>query len=157
MTNDLTHSKSPRLAGLMKMTGVERTDWSPAELGAVLRHQLAAPLEYDLRTLAPGGERTINEMTASIAVGPRPRSFGDLVTHPRPPLDLLALMKDFARNGRDDGSLPAEVGTVLYYAAITLGLLRHNARITKLDDQSLEKGIEWASAVPWLDPNVKGL
>lgn len=141
----------------MKLTGEERADWSADELGAVLHHQLQAPLEYDLRTIAPGGEQTIAQMTAAIAIGPRPRSFADLIVHPSPPLELLTLMKDFARSGRDDGSIPAEVGTILYYAAIVLAIVRHNTRITKLDNNSLSSGIAWAAAVPWIDPALRQL
>jgi hypothetical protein len=75
--------------------------------------------------------------------------------HPAPPLELIGLMKDFARAGRDDGSIPTEIGTVLYYAAIALGMIRHNARITKLDDDSLKKGIAWSAAQPWIDPELR--
>lgn len=155
--HSLNHSRSRPLASLMGLSGDEPPAWPPGELGAILRHQLAAPLEFDLRTLAPGGERAVSEMTASISAGPRPRSFGDLIRHPLPPLDLLELMKEFARAGRDDGSLPPEIGTVLYYATITLGLLRHNTRITKLDDNALRKGIEWSAALPWIDDALRQL
>jgi hypothetical protein len=157
MNPGLPKSPARSLAGLMAMTGDEPAAWSPDELGSILRHQLAAPLEYDLRTIAPGGEQTIHNMTAAIRSGPRPRSFGDLIRHPAPPLDLLGLMKDFARTGRDSRTLPPEVGTVLYYAAIILGVLRQNTRITKLDDTSLRKGIEWSIAVPWIDQSLKQL
>ena len=156
MSDSISQTSRPRsLAGLMKLTGDEPASWSPAELGAILRHQLAAPLEYDLRTIAPGGEQTISNMTATIKTGPRPKSFGDLIRHPHPPVELLGLMKDFARQGRDDGTIPAEVGTALYYAAIVLGVLRHNTRITKLDDHSLRKGIEWTMGLPWIDESLK--
>jgi hypothetical protein len=153
--NPFPNSNSNSLAGLMKLTRDEPVAWPSDELGAILRHQLSAPLEYDLRTIAPDGQRTIGEMTAAIKSGPRPRSFGDLIVHPAPPLDLLGLMKDFARGGRDSAALPPEVGTVFYYAAITLGLLRHNARITKLDDATLRKGIEWSAALPWIDDGMR--
>lgn len=139
----------------MKLNEDEHASWSPAELGAVLRHQLAAPLEYDLRTIVDGGERTIMAMAAATTVGPSPKTFGDMIRHQSPPLDLLNVMKDFARNGRDNGSLPAEVGTVLYYTAIVLGVVRHQTRITKLDDHALRKGVEWSLGQPWIDESVR--
>jgi hypothetical protein len=156
-TDPLTKSKNNALASLMGMSGQESAGWSSGELGAILRHQLLAPLEYDLRTIAPGGERSIHDMTAAIISGPRPKSFADLICHPAPPIDLLNLMKDFARTGRDNGSLPAEVGTVLYYAAIALALRKQMTRITKLDDAALQKGIEWCLGLPWIDESLRQL
>ncbi|HZK80546.1 MAG TPA: hypothetical protein VFC46_05745 [Humisphaera sp.] len=150
----LSNASTQSLAGLMGMNGEEPTRWAPAELGAVLRHQLAAPLEFDLRTIAPGGEKTITDLTAAITSGPRPRSFGDLVVHPLPPLDLLRLMKDFSRSGRDTDSLPKEVATVLYYTAISLALLRHSVRITELDNRALVKSIGWCLSQSWVDASV---
>ncbi len=153
----LPRSKARGLAGLMRLDGDEPAGWSAAELGAILRHQLAAPLEYDLRTIAPGGGQTISDMTAAITIGPRPNSFGDLIRHPAPPLDLLRLMKDFSKAGRDSGSLPPEVSTVLYYAAIAVALLRQGNRITELDDRSLRKGIEWCLVQPWMDSDLRSV
>ena len=155
--SSLSSSKTRSLAGLMKLSGDEPATWAADELAAVLRHQLAAPLEYDLRTLAPGGEKTITEMSAKVSSGPRPRNFGDLIRNPSPPLDLLRLMKDFSRAGRDSGSLPPEVATVLYYAAIVVALLRHGARITELGDVALRKGVEWSIAQGWTGDELRAV
>lgn len=148
-------TRSNSLAGLMKFSDASQADWSPAELGAILRHQLSAPLEYDLRTIAPGGQRAIDQMTAAISTGPRPKNFADLIAHPNPPLDLLTLMKDFSRAGRENGTLPPEVGTSLYYVAILLAQFRCNTRITQLDDAALRKGLQWTASLPWLTDEMK--
>ena len=150
----LSNARTQSLAGLMGMTGEEPTRRSLAEPCAVLAAPTRPPpLEFDLRTIAPGGEKTITDLTAAVTSGLRPRSFGDLVALPLPPLDLLRLMKIFpARAGYR--SLPKEVATVLYYTAISLALLRHNVRITELDNRSLVKSIGWCLSQSWVDASV---
>jgi hypothetical protein len=58
------------LLGLLKVAapGQEAgAPWRPEELGAVLRHQLAAPLEAELATLAPGREARVTRWSWSCA------------------------------------------------------------------------------------------
>src|SRR5205823_4989142 len=84
-------------------------------------------------------------------------SFGDLLSHPRPPLELLELTKEFAKTSdtRASSPLPPEVATVLYYAAIVAARLRHGAGITGLGARDLRDGIAWALRQPWLDGRVR--
>src|SRR4051812_49312419 len=117
-----THPRS--LATLLDVGGRDPNFWMPEELKDVLRHQLQAPLLFDLKTVdrevraaadgpasLPGWKRPTPERAPEVAP---PASFGDLLQHPRPPLELLRLTKEFAKasDSRSDNPLPPEVATV---------------------------------------------
>ena len=88
-----------------------------------------------------------------------PRSFADLLRHQSPHLELLELVKDFAKANADhpENGLPKEIAAVLYYACIAAALLRLKARISKLSDADLRRGLRWAAEQPWLDEETKQL
>ena len=50
-----------------------------------------------------------------------------------------------------------EVATMLYYAALGVGLVRFGARITGLDPAALDDGFRWALEQPWLPGELRGL
>jgi hypothetical protein len=131
--------------------------WSPEDLGAIYEHQLAASIEVDFRSLRPGMARSLAELGA--AGGSPIATFRDLFGHPKPPLELLELTKQFAKDcrGNPDGPLPDEVATVLYLAAIAAAMVRCEARITKLDDAGMRHGLHWALRQSWLDPATRQL
>lgn len=131
--------------------------WRPEELGAVLSHQLSAPVEFDLGRL---DARLANRLRlAGAAKGLLLRSFNDLFQHQCPPLELLLLVKDFAKRhiAHPASPLPPEISRVLYFVSISAALARCGRRITRLDDARLRRGIEWAMAQPWVDDRTKGL
>jgi hypothetical protein len=131
--------------------------WRPEEMAAIFRHQMAALLEADLGGLTPPAARRLEAMAA--AQGAPARSFADLLRHPSPPLELLEMVKDFAKTNADhpENGLPKEIAAVLYYACIAAALLRLKARISKLPDADLGRGLRWAAAQPWLDEETKQL
>lgn len=53
-------------------------------------------------------------------------SFGDLLSHPNPPEELLKATKDFAKTCRlgPHKTLPPEIASALYYASIAAALVR---------------------------------
>ncbi len=87
------------------------------------------------------------------------QSFGDLLRQPSPPLELLELVKDFAKANADhpEHGLPKEIAAVLYYACIAAALLRLKARISKLSEADLGRGLRWAAEQPWLDEETTQL
>ena len=87
------------------------------------------------------------------------RTFRDLLTHPQPPVTLLQVTKQFAKAMvcSPESPVPAEIGRVLYLAAILAALLRCGQRITELDTAALREGIDWALVQPWLDPALRPL
>jgi hypothetical protein len=113
---------------------------------------MAVPLEFDLGNVKD---------SATIA-GPRPMlstTFANLLQHPKPHLAMLQRVKRFAKACRNDphGPLPQEVATVLYFASLVAALLRHQQRITSLDDAALRQGVEWVLAQQWIDDSTRSL
>jgi hypothetical protein len=144
LTNAEWETSDPsRLSQLM--AGGDADGWRPEEMGAILLHQLSAPLETGL---IPGGAAPTRQMT-----------FGDLLHHPLPPVEMLQRVKEFAKACKlaVDGPLPPEVAAVLYFASIIVARLRCGQRISKLDDDALRMGTEWARDQPWLDPPTRSI
>jgi hypothetical protein len=150
-------SRAKKLATLMA-TGEERADlWRPEELAAIFRHQMSAPVMVDLGAFDP---RTATRLrTLGEAQGLLLRSFDDLFHHPAPPIELLELVKDFAKANLDhpESGLPREIAAALYYASIAAALVRLDARISQLPDADLQRGLRWAMGQAWLDEKAKEL
>ena len=151
-------SMSPQsLARMMDLDERIGELWRPGELAAILEHQLSAPVEFDFSYL---GEEASQRVRALSSVrGPQIRSFGDLLHHPHPPIELLELTKQFAKDcrKRPDGPLPGEIATVLYYASIVAAITKCGRRISKLDHQSLRYALDWALEQAWLDEKTREL
>jgi hypothetical protein len=153
---DIRMSETQSLANLMYVDPDAQELWETGELGAILEHQLDAPLEFDLIGV---GAAVVGRMRRTFATGEEIRTFGDLLRHPSPPVEILELTKEFAKASRShaDSPLPDEVAAVLYLGSIAAALVRCARRITKLDDEGLRFGLEWALALPWLDDPIRGL
>jgi hypothetical protein len=144
-----------------------RGRWRPDELGQILKHQLEAPLLFDLGTShdpATGGPARAARADEDAPVAADPggtevSNFGELFLHARPPLPLLRLTKRFAKTSdrRQTNPLPEEVATVLYYAAIVAALLRHGQRISRVSESTLREGVDWVLQQPWLSAALRGL
>jgi len=124
--------------------------WNTDELAAILRHQLTTPLHVDLAGLGDAAGRLKEEAAAS---GLLLKSFGDLLAHPRPPLGLLKMMKDFGKACRISpvSAIPREISSIIYFASILAAMTKRTRRITKLSDSDLRKAIRWALEQSWLD------
>lgn len=125
------------------------TLWSAAELASILRHQLAAPLLFDLKREA--GFDTVH--LQQLAVGANIVTFADLLHHPQPPLELLVATKQFAKSSQHhpEAPLPPQIISVLYFTAIFLAHVRCQSRISTLSHENCLAGINWCVSQPWLD------
>ena len=132
---------------LAKLLTLPAAGWNAGDQAAALKHQLAASLLPDLAA-APGAR--VESMSQILGRPGSPQSFGELFTTHAPPLELLELAKQWARQLRKDTTSPLFEGpaTVLYYAAIAAALVRHGKRITSLSDQELREGFAWSAAQP---------
>ena len=144
-------SQDPRaLARLLNIDERRQGRWNADELGQVLLHQLRAPLLFDLASITSTGPN----VTVAKETGGQPASFGELFRHPQPPIELLQLVKEFAKTSdqRENSPLPPEISTVLYYAAILSARLRLNEQISNLSPEALQDGVRWALKQAWLGP-----
>ena len=151
------NSRAKKLATLLA-TGEERARlWRPDELAAIFRHQMSAPVLVDLGTFDPRSATRLRAL--SEAQGLLLRSFTDLFHHPAPPVELLELVKDFAKANLDhpESGLPGEIAAALYYTSIAAALVRLNARISQLPDADLKRGLRWTLEQAWLDEKTKEL
>ena len=161
--SNLPAGNTKLLSGLLSLAddspqAAKSAGWSPAELAAVWRHQLKAPLLVDLGDVAPDAAMTVAQVTQPQRGSLE--SFADLVGHPDPPAELLQLAKEFAKSQRAGAAgtaFPAEVATALYYLSIALPLARTGRRITEMDDAKLRQGLEWGLRQPWLDEATRNL
>ena len=154
---DSSKSEPSSLARMMALDTSTKHDWHRTELGSILRHQLNAPLGFDLGNFAPESRATLDALCQPGSI--QLETFGDLLRHPHPPIGVLKLMKEFAKANRDkpDSSFPTEIATVIYFAAIVVALTRCGQRITGLDDDALRRGVAWVVAQPWVDESTRSL
>jgi hypothetical protein len=148
---------SQRLAGVFDWGTPDDRLWEPAEFRAIVEHLLQSPMQFDLAGLEPGVSGKLARLTES--QGLLLKSFGDLLRHPLPPLELLELTKEWAKANREcpESSLPPEVVSVLYYACIAAALARLGKRITKLSDAQLQTGFAWSASQPWAGDELNQL
>ena len=144
------------LAELMSEQG-GATAWGPEDLAAIFRHQMAAPVQFDLAMLDPCMAERVR--LAARAHGLLLQSFGDLFRHAHPPLKLLEMVRDFAKRSAASaaGPLPEELCTLLYFMAIAAALVHHRRRITRLAPAALERGLTWAAGRTWIDEDARRL
>jgi hypothetical protein len=155
-TPNIRQSDPSLLSDLLHFEKLERP-WQPAELEAVLRHQLAAPVEFDLAGM---GEAVADRLrTLAASQGLVLKSVGDLLRHPHPPIELLEMLKDFAKAHvlHPRSPLPREIAAVLYYASIFAAMSRCDRQITKLDSDRLRAGVAELLPQEWLDQSIRAL
>ncbi|WP_428937016.1 hypothetical protein [Fontivita pretiosa] len=155
--SNLDNADSRRLASIVDLDPSADRVWHPEELGAILRHQLAVPIQFDLAGLAPGAAKKL--ATLSAASGLLLQSLADLLAHPAPPVELLVMLKDFAKANaaHRDSALPSDVAKVVYLLTIAAALVRCGQRITSVSDAELAAGLTWASNQHWLEPRERSL
>ena len=146
-----------QLAALLDLSPDAELLWRDDELGAILRHQLSAPLQVDLINLERG--LAVKVRTLAEAQGLTLKSFGDLLAHPNPPIELLKITKDFAKACRlsAHGALPKDVASVLYFGSIAAALVRCRSRITGLSNDAIREGLRWVLARSWTDAPTRAL
>jgi hypothetical protein len=148
----------PKLLSRMLGAPEEPEAWRPEDLAAMLRHQLAANLSQDMEAALPGARVTELARRGEPAIA----TFADLLFHPRPPLELLTMLKDFAKvggGGAEDAQpvLPRELASVFYFGAIALVTKHWGKAITSLPPERVEAGLLWTLRQSWLDDATRSL
>jgi hypothetical protein len=144
------------LSQLIAFDSEDRAVWPAKELRAMLRHQMRLHLRgFGGRS----GTRTqlIERLTAD--ADPPIQTFSDLLRHPKPPLALLRMIKEFAKRTRDNPAspLPPEISLLLYHGCITAALISWDERISTLSDDELRTGMSWGARQPWVDEATRNL
>lgn len=150
-------SRAQTLAALLA-SGEERAKlWRAEDLGPMFRHQMSAPILVDLGGFDTGTAARLKQV--SEVQGLLLKSFSDLFNHPAPPVELLKLVKNFAKANLDhpESGLPDEISSVLYYASIASALVRLDARISRLPKADLQRGLRWTAELSWLDEATRAL
>ncbi len=131
--------------------------WQDEELKQVFRHQLTAPVQFDMAGFNPDWGERLRLLAA--AEGLLLQSFGDLFAHPHPPVEMLEMVKDYAKRSAASPRrhIPKDVARALYYLAIVSARLRCRQRISSLEDEQLIRGVQWLLDQPWLDDASKSL
>jgi hypothetical protein len=145
-----------KLASLLDEDSSQRI-WSEAELGAILKHQMAIPIAVDLS----GQKKAAAQQLIAVCAGQGMllKSYEDLFEHEHPPFELLKIIKDYAKTclSAKNSPLPSEVASVLYYATIAAAMVRCRRRISTLTDDKLRKGFKWVLTRPWKDKAISKL
>lgn len=150
-------SRAQELSQLLA-AGEERSRlWRPDELAAIFKHQFSAPMLVDLGGFDPRTAARLKMLGE--AEGLLLKSFSDLIHHPSPPVELLELVKNFAKANVDhpESGLPAEVASALYYLSIAAALVHLDTRISQLPDADLERGLSWTRGQGWVDEQARQL
>lgn len=149
--NDVIVNLQSVLSRLIAFDSDGRAVWPAEDLQKSLKYQLAlSPYSEMARQDAPELAHSIDyEKTDEELI----RTFSDLLHHPRPPLRLLRLTKDFAKQHHDNSQspIPPDVSLLMYYGSIVAAMIRWNQRITRLSDDDLRAGLNWVIRQPWVE------
>ncbi|PWU21947.1 MAG: hypothetical protein C5B50_00475 [Verrucomicrobia bacterium] len=159
---ELVSSSTPdQMAKLLKVDPKTSEAWGPDDLRVMVRHQLSAPLDFDLSPSEPatGQEKRFSD-TLTVARELGTRTFSDLYFSPAPPIELLKeAQKFFKRNlsacAKD--SPEWKVAYLFYLLSIVVARIQHRANTSKLQDRDQLRGIDSALAWPWVDAQVRRL
>lgn len=144
------------MSTMLEFDAPHRHDWRPEELRDMLRHQLAAPLQLSLGPMSAEASHAVR--LAKPPVDPL-LSMGQLFHSAHPPLELLKLVKRFAKmcRGERDNPLPSELVMLMYYMSIAVALVRRDQHLSNLSPASLGRGLGWLAAQPWVDAATRGV
>ena len=135
----------------------QRRTWHPQELGAILEHQWNAPLAADLGGLPPERAQFLTKLCDADRL--LLKSYGDIFGHPMPPIELLEMVKDYAKRNMAgaDKELPEDIAKLLYVLSVVVARVRCGKRITSQEDEAVRKNIEAVLIQPWVTPPISGL
>src|SRR5437016_5071845 len=145
------------LARILAQDQPEAALWGPEEMRAMWLHQLRAPLEADLAAIRSPGSSPPSSTSETLAF--KDKSFNDLLLDPNPPLALLKLTKDFAKQTIKDTEDPhlKEIAAVLYYCSYAASMTRCGKRLGGMRSHELKGGFEWAVGREWLDQQTRAM
>ncbi len=153
-------SSAAQLAKIMNLDETTPDVWNDQDLAAMVRHQMEAPLHFDLTSFELKGRRAeARTETLTSAAKARIESFQDLLFHPEPPLETLRLSKDFfkARTKALKKDSPEWQMAYLFYLLSILAAGSRAPQLSNLTPGDLRKATKWALDQKWVDERTKRL
>jgi hypothetical protein len=77
-----------------------------------------------------------------------------LLWHPQPPVEVLRMVKEFAKAGLEGPGMPRELASVFYFGSIGLAL-RGGVSISTLTTERLREGLLWTAQLPWMADGMR--
>jgi hypothetical protein len=147
-----TKTDPPLMSTMLDLHDVHVHEWGPQELKEMLRHQLSVPMQMSLGTLSAEVAHQVKEAQVDPLL-----TLEQLLSHPHPPVELLKLVKRFAKLCMRDreNPLPSEIVMLLYYVSIAASLVRLDQPISELTPASLGRGLTWLSTQEWVTDDVR--
>ena len=150
---DIGKTDPRALSRLLDLDGQFSAEWTEDELSGILKHQLAAPLTFDLESVAPDIEDQLQQINADQETPIE--TFADVLFHAQAPLELTVLIKEFAKQQRDANCLTDQIASLLYVATNCAALRNGDRSVSSLDDPSLLKNIQQLLSFSWLDNRTR--
>jgi hypothetical protein len=153
---EILRSQPQRLRALLEQ-GLAVSNPAAEDLRTVWEQQMNCSMSWDLGCLDPASISRVRMTATEEAL--LLKSLRDLLMHPRPPVELVRLAKDYAKTCLEHprSALPKEMAAVIYYLCIGAALCGCRTRISALSDEEALSGFRWALAQPWLDEASKDL
>lgn len=142
---------------MLNVVGTSESNWLPSDLSDMLRQQLEVPLAIDLVPVVDHAEATISTLNHQISSPPA--NFGEALLSPSPSVEMLNLIKDFAKSLQADpaNQIPVELLKVIYFASIIAARVHAGVAITRLTDTELANGCSWCLRRSWLTDPLQNL
>ena len=157
--NDLTSavydSDAQRLLQIIGVNENTATEWALTDIASIFRHQMNAPLDFDLSAEGPQGATAGSTPIEGDNRGIT--TFGELFRHPAPPIELLKLSKGFFKRivaTHPKNSAEHQVAYVSYLLSVILARRCHGKRISDLKDSTLITGLDWALTQTWVEKSI---
>jgi len=149
---DLTRLRGRQLSTLLEMAVPQRChpeiDAFARALSDEMKRPLAAAWSSDL-----GAVQGVS-LHGSMAR----MTIGEALLTGQASLRACRAIKEYAQSHRrGPSSVPAEVSTVLYYAAIAAGICQHQCTISSLTFNRLHEGLIWCAAQEWVSEDIRAL
>jgi hypothetical protein len=146
-------AESSGLAELFEICVTKAIQWGADDLADVFHHQLGTPLLEKLRPTIEQLQALESGADADALNRKRITTLGDLLSDSRPPLDLLRLVKDDAKEAesRSGDAPPLMVARAVYILTLAVALVRLGERISAMTDSDLLEGFTWIAKQFWID------
>jgi hypothetical protein len=149
-----------QVSKLMRLDETRSEAWHSDDVAAMVRHQLAAPLELDLDVSRDTEQKRDAGSSDGGPAQPELRTFGDLFRAACPPLDLLQRSQRFFKQQlaeRAKNSPDRKVSYLFYLLSIVVARMRAGARISTLSNAELIHSLQSLAQKNWVDPQIRNL